>query len=105
MRNIRKNKFKLNIKKIIILIISVILLSLLFLIFSCNKTSSHVEKNLKTIFVSNGETLWEIARIEAINNEYYSKQDIRYIIKEIKLINKLESSDLYPGQELLIPSL
>ena len=105
MKNRRIGKTKLNIRKVVLFIMIIILLVIFLTIMLGGKTSSHVEKTLKTVCVSYGETLWEIARIELKNNEYYAKHDIRYIVKDIKQLNNLDSSELYPGQELLIPSL
>ena len=105
MKNKRIEKTKLNIKKVVLSIIIIILLAISLIVMLGGKTSSHVEMSLKTIYVAYGETLWEIARIESKNNEYYAKQDIRYIVKDIKQLNNLTSSNLYPGQELLVPSL
>lgn len=97
---------KLNIKKVIATV-SVILLLAVCIIFLLgnNNTLSHAEMSYKTVFVASGETLWEIAEIEAQNNEYYAKRDIRYIVKDIKTINNLKNSNLYVGQELQVPSI
>lgn len=71
-------------------------------LFVCKTTFSFSEKSYKTIYVSNGETLWEIAENEQKNNDYYKDKDIREIVYSIKSINKLENSTLYEGQELLV---
>jgi len=97
---------KLNIKKVIATIGIILLLAIcIIFLLGNNKTLSHGEISYKTIFVANGETLWEIARIEAQNNEYYAKRDIRYIVKDIKTINNLKNSNLYVGQELQVPKI
>ena len=70
--------------------------------FICKATFSYNEPKYKTIYVSNGETLWEIAKNEQKNNYYYKGKDIREIVDNIKSINKLTDSDLYAGQELRI---
>ena len=100
-KNLRKStrKAKLCIIVILLLIFSIML------IMGNNKTSSFVETKYKTFYVSSGETLWEIAKIESANNSYYADKDIRYIVKDIKDINNMSSSNLYEGQELTIPSL
>ena len=106
MKNLRNKKIKNIYKKICyIIIISFILSLALVFIMGNKKTSSFIDVTYKTIYVSSGETLWEIARIEAANNDYYANKDIRNIVKEIKDINKLSSSNLFPGQELIIPNL
>lgn len=74
-------------------------------LFACKTTFSFNENNsksYKTIYVSNGETLWEIAENEQRNNEYYKDKDIREIVYSIKNINKLENLSLCEGQELLV---
>lgn len=71
-------------------------------LFVCKLTFSFSEKSYKTIYVSNGETLWEIAENEQKNNDYYKDKDIREIVYSIKNINKIENSTLYEGQELLV---
>ena len=37
------------------------------------------------------------------NNSYYNGKDIRYIIGDLKEINKLNNSMIYTNQELQIP--
>lgn len=74
-------------------------------IFACKSTFSFDDKNdksYKTIYVANGETLWEIAENEQKSNDYYKDKDIREIVYSIRRINKLESSTLYNGQELKV---
>lgn len=71
-------------------------------IFICKSTLSFNERNYKIIYVSSGETLWEIAENEQKNNGYYKNKDIREVVYSIKNINKLDNSNLYDGQELLI---
>lgn len=106
MNNRRVKKQKLNRKKIILSIVIIFLLVIcLIMIMGNGNTLSHTEMRLKTIFVSSGETLWEIATIESQNNEYYAKCDIRFIVKDIKKINSLETSSLYEGQQLFIPEM
>lgn len=54
-----------------------------------------------TKIVHSGDTLWHIAK--PIAAEYHV--DIRVVVSRIQELNQLESSVLYPGQELRIPSL
>ncbi|MBQ9267755.1 MAG: LysM peptidoglycan-binding domain-containing protein [Clostridia bacterium] len=60
-----------------------------------NIVFSHEETKYEKVLVSNGDTLWSIASsLEGnINRNIY----------EIKKVNNLEKSNLYVGQELLIP--
>lgn len=71
-------------------------------LFTCKATLSYNELEYKTIYVSTGETLWEIAKNEQKNNSYYADKDVREIVDSIKNINNLESSSLYEGQKLMI---
>ncbi len=106
MKNRKNKKEKYDLKKILLSILIIILLVIGFTaILGNGTTSSHVDTKMKKIYVSYGETLWEIAEIEAVNNEYYKKDDVRHIVKDIKRINNLENSHLKTGQELNIPSL
>ena len=76
-------------------------LTLLFIIISCitnmflNKVFSHEETKYENVTVCKGETLWSIASSLDGN--------ISENIYNIKKINNLENSDLYIGQELIIP--
>ena len=70
-----------------------------------NKTLSHAEVKFKTICISNGDTLWDIAKEEQISNDYYKNKDIRNIIYDIKLTNHMSNSNLKTNQELKIREL
>lgn len=83
---------------------TLVLLILLYIIgsFFYNKTYAYKEYSYKTITVSEGETLWNIAEFEKENNEYYKNKDIREIVFEIRENNNLSTSNLVVGQELKI---
>lgn len=93
----------INIKKFVrsILVILGIILALTLLISKA--TLSHKEIEYKTVYVSKGDTLWNIAKSNQVSNEYYKNKDVRYIINDLKKINNLENSNLNIDQELLIP--
>lgn len=94
-------KRRLNLLKVFItIVITWIVVILLYSIF--NNTYSYKDIKYRTIKVSPGETLWDIATIEKYNNEYYKNMDIREIVNQIRTINNLETSDLYVNQELKI---
>lgn len=76
-------------------------LSILFVLISflcsmlCSKVFSYTAPEYKEIVVSEGDTLWSIAStLEGNVNEN---------IYNIKKINKLNTSNIYVGQELLVP--
>lgn len=75
----------------------------ILIILGNKPTLSHTQTVYKTIYVSSGETLWEIASRETKNNSYYLGKDVRYVINHIKSINQLKTSSLFPNQELIIP--
>lgn len=84
--------------------IFIILLVIFILSLICAKASlSHKEMEYTTLYVTNGDTLWSIAKDLQKNNVYYKGKDIRDIVANIKDINNLESSNLYINQELMIP--
>ena len=94
-----------NVKKFIrsILIILGIALTITLLI---SKTSlSHKELEYRTIYVSQGDTLWNIAKSNQVSNEYYKGKDIRYIINDLMKVNNLDNSDITVNQKLLIPTI
>ena len=68
-------------------------------------TLSYKELEYKTIYVSEGDTLWNIAVAESKTNEYYKNKDIRDIINNIAKANKLSNSNIQANQKLVIPVL
>lgn len=73
--------------------------------FISNTTFSHGDLTYKEIYVSEGDTLWNIAIEEKENNLYYYNKDIRDIINNIKVINNLSNSNLHKNQKLSIPTM
>lgn len=97
---------KITNKKKFIRSILIILGAIMFIsLFISNISFSHGENNYKTIYVSNGDTLWSIAKEEQENNAYYEDKDIRDVVNNIKTVNKLNSSDLSSNQKLVIPCI
>ncbi|MBR2241475.1 MAG: LysM peptidoglycan-binding domain-containing protein [Clostridia bacterium] len=92
-----------NVKKFVVS--STILLLTVLMIVSCivNITYSCNNINYKTIYVTQGDTLWKIAESEQKNNAYYEDKDIRDIVYDLKNTNNLKMSNLSVGQELKIP--
>ena len=92
-----------NVKKFVrsILIILGIILTLSLLISKASY--SHGEKQYKSIYVSEGDTLWNIAKENQINNQYYKDKDVRYIINDLMKVNNLSNSNIQVNQELVIP--
>lgn len=97
---------KITNKKKFIRSILIILGAIMFIsLFISNISFSHGENNYKTIYVSNGDTLWSIAKEEQENNACYEDKDIREVVNNIKTVNKLNSSDLSSNQKLVIPCI
>lgn len=96
MKIVNKKKFVRS-----MLIIIGVIVSILFFI---NTTSfSHSEIEYKTVYISDGDTLWSIAREEQEENDYFTGKDIRDIISIIKTTNKLSTSNLSVNQKLSVP--
>lgn len=95
LRIVNKNKVIRN-----IIILNIIILGI---IFFNNISLSSTKINYKTIYISQGDTLWSIAKEEQEKNEYFKNKDIREIIYQIKEINQLKSSYLLSNQKLEIP--
>ena len=94
-----------NVEKFISSIL-LILGTIILITFCINNVSlSHGESVYKIIYVSNGDTLWSIAREEISSNDYYFGKDIRDVIKDIASINQINNSNLKIGIELKIPTL
>lgn len=94
-----------NIRKFIISILVVLILLISFSIFISQPALSYGNTEYKKYYISNGDTLWSIAKQENKYNEYYKNKDVRYIIYDIKNINKLGNSNIFVGQEIIIPTL
>jgi len=93
-----------NFKRFITSIIVFIGILVSMCLFISNVSFSHSEGiKTKTIYASFGDTLWSIAKTEQKENKYYENKNIMEIIADIKLINNLETSNIYNSQKLLIP--
>ena len=98
MRIVNKKKFIRSISITIGLIVFIILIL-------SNISFSHTTVNYKEIAITSGDTLWNIAKYERSNNEYFKNDDIRDIVDEIKYLNNLSSSNLKIGDKLNIPTI
>ena len=92
-----------NVKKFIRSILIVLGIILCLTLFINKTTLSHGEIEYKTIYVSEGDTLWNIAKSNQKNNGYYKGKDVRYIVNDLIEINDLNNSNININQELLIP--
>ena len=95
-----------NMKKFLRMTLIVFVIIIGISLYFNNVSFSKGDIKTKTVNVTNGDTLWSIAREEQENNTYYENKDIRDIIYEIKKLNKLDNnSNLKIGQKLIIKSL
>ena len=93
-----------NKKKFVRAIILIIGISIGINLLISTQTFSHQELKYKTVSVTSGDTLWNIAEKEQRNNYYYKDKDIRDVIGDIKAVNGLNSSNLTVAQTLSIPT-
>lgn len=93
-----------NKKKFIRSILIIVVLTVGIVLIMTNRSESHQEVAYKTLAVASGDTLWNIAEKEKKNNSYYKDNDVRDIIRDIKAVNKLDSSSLKINQKLEIPT-
>lgn len=96
----RKRKLKKSVK----IVLSILVISLIIWLLIQSTALSYKPIEYREIYVSDGDTLWGIAKAEKNNNEYYKNKDIREIIYDIRQINTLENSELYEHQKLLLPT-
>ncbi len=89
-----KNKLKFSVFLTIIFLFSILTFNSIF----THRVEGYENSNLKIVVVSKGDTLWDI--VSKYTNMNY---DIRDEIYHIKKINKLQTSNIYPGQQLIIP--
>lgn len=94
-----------NIKKFIRSITIVVLVIIGLSLLISNTTYSHGEKQYKTIYVSEGDTLWNIAKTNQSINDYYKGKDVRYILNDLINVNNLKSTTITVNQELRIPQI
>ena len=86
-------------------ILTVFIITFVILIFS-NNSYSKGEVKEKVLYISEGDTLWNIATYEKENNAYYEQKDIRDIVYEIKKINNIDNSNsIQVGQKIVLNSL
>ena len=96
-------KFRIKDKKKIerFIFITMMIIALLTYVLVSLTTSYFVEGKSVTsnsIVVKQGDTLWSIA--EKID----SRRDIREIVYDIQQLNKMQNSNLNPGEKLYIPA-
>ena len=91
-----KRKFVLKNKRRFTAFI-VVVVALVFVSAFASTAYGYKETKNKTILVKTGDTLWDIAKNNCNNG------DIRAYIYEIKLLNNLDTSNIYQGSTLILP--
>lgn len=66
--------------------------------FSMGALADNTEKTT-TVYVTAGDTLWSICEENLPANE-----DLRSYIYKVKRLNKMETSNIYVGQEIILPN-
>lgn len=83
-----------------------LILVVLILLFGFNSNSlSKTEIKFEEYIIGSNDNLWNIATLVKEKNINYNKKDIREIVYEIKKINKLNKSDIYDNQTIIIPEI
>ncbi|MDD2628180.1 MAG: LysM peptidoglycan-binding domain-containing protein [Clostridia bacterium] len=93
-RNYRKRKATKMFQNILLLVMIFITISIFF-----NVNLGKDQLTTKTMMVSSGTTLWNIANNVCDKNE---DLNIQNVILHIKKLNNLQDSMIYEGQELLV---
>jgi len=91
-----KKKYVLR-NKLNFLIFLIILIVITTTVFLATTVNGYKENTYFEVQVYKGDTLWEIA------SKYRKAGDVRRLIYEIKEINNLKDSSIYPGMILKIP--
>ncbi|PKM79769.1 MAG: hypothetical protein CVU89_16640 [Firmicutes bacterium HGW-Firmicutes-14] len=92
-----KYKKRLNIFKIIRLVVITLVLVITMSLIARSSASGSTGENHREVIISRGDTLWDIA------SEHRPGENIQKVIYEIINLNKMEGCDIYPGQKLKIP--
>lgn len=93
-----------NIKKFIRSLIVIISCILFLLFIGFNNTYSKGEVKYKNEYITNGDTIWNIAKKEVQENKYFENVDVRTVVKELKNLNNINNQTLEIGQKIQIPT-
>lgn len=92
-RLVVKNRFRFT----VFIILAAAAISLMAFMFMPESTSADISNKTTIVYVSSGDTLWSIA------DKYTNNGDVREMVYRIKKLNNLNSSNLYPGQQIEVP--
>lgn len=102
MKKRNKKKVKIISKKRFFINIFIIFLILICISFFTSKSFGRREVHTYEYLVSSSDTLWNISKI-VCKNSNDNNLSIQNVIKDIKIRNNLNESDIYVGQVLQIP--
>ena len=77
-------KIRIVNKKKFIRMVTVVVTILASIFIGLNKAYSSGEVRYKQEYIVSGDTLWSLAKQEALENEFYKNKDIRDIISKKK---------------------
>lgn len=93
----KKKKIKFNPFKFTkMLCLTLVLLAAMSLFFK-STASGFTGAEYQEVVVRHGDTLWEISK------DYCVNENIQKVVYEIRKINNMKHSDIYPGQKIKIP--
>lgn len=100
-----RKRVRINRRKFITRVSGLVLLAALLVTSILSFTGSltaeaSTQEKTGIYIVQKGDTLWHIAKDYQKLNE-----DIREVVFHITLLNKLETSDIHPGQSLIVPEV
>lgn len=81
-----------------VILVAIFIVGTIVLLNIDNNAFGYSQPEYRFVYIDQGDTLWNIAQ-----SNIKPGKDIREYIYEIKQINNLSSSELFVGQELLIP--
>ncbi|MFA5881367.1 MAG: LysM peptidoglycan-binding domain-containing protein [Eubacteriales bacterium] len=87
---------KINLLKIIRILTITVTLAAVMMFATKSQASGLTADSYQEVTVCRGDTLWDIAK------KYKGDKNIQMVIYNIMKDNKLETSGLHPGQQLII---
>ena len=96
----KKHRIKSEVRFTLFLLVCIMVIALMgTAIADINPAISLTEKNLQTVEISFGDTLWAIAAEYAPD-----KMDVRRAVYKLQELNNISAVDLVPGMMIQIPN-
>ena len=93
----KRKKIKFNPFKFTKMICLTLVLAAAMSFFFKSTASGYTGAEYREVVVHHGDTLWDISK------EYCVNENIQKVVYEIRRINNMKHSDIYPGQKIKIP--